>query len=134
MDSQSNQYDPVSNRGSVESRANEVEAMLERFKNTLPVNARPYFVASTANSLHDVIAKLTTSERIVINLSALAIFPLMGRSIYLNSTERVVVLIGGKHKILQGPGLHWVSANLYDRMYRKKYTTGKYSVVTVLFN
>lgn len=124
MEGQGNQYDAISTRKSVESRATEVEAMIDRFKNTLPVNARPYFVASTANSLQDVIAKMTPTERMAIDLSALAVFPLMFRSICLNSTERVVVLIGGKHKILHGPRLHWVSAILYDKMYRKKYTTG----------
>lgn len=100
-------------------------SMIERFASMLPENCKQYFVPSTSESLSEIIAQLSVSERLVINASACTIYPLLFRSTYLNSTERIVVLIGGKHKILQGPGLHWVSMNLYDRIYKTKYTTGQ---------
>ncbi len=99
--------------------------MLERYANMLPENSKPYYVPSTTHSLTDIISHLSATERMYINASALTLYPLFFRSMYLNSTERIVVLIGGKHKILQGPGLHWVSVNMYDRLYRTKYTTGQ---------
>ena len=101
------------------------EKNVDRFANILPENARTYYVSSTSKNLNAIISPLSASETFSINMSALCVFPLMFRSMYLNSTERCVVMIKGKHKILQGPGLQWVSANMYDKMYRSKYTTGQ---------
>lgn len=82
--------------------------------NSLPQNAQKYFKKQSGVTLDSLISKLTVGEHICRAIGSIPIFPLFFMT-YVNSNEIVPVLINGKHRLIKGPGYHWVSG-ISDKM------------------
>lgn len=85
-------------------------------RDSLPENAREFYLERTEKSFSDLVHKLSTAGQIWRTLNLIRIYPLSNLR-YLASNQCVTAVVNGEHRLYCGPGFQW-TVGLTDRMGR----------------
>lgn len=89
---------------------------------SLPENARQYYVEKTDKQIGELVYRLSCTEKMWRNINVLRIYPICCMR-YLNSNEFCCAIVNGEHRIYQGPGLHFV-VGLMDQIVGGNFVIG----------
>lgn len=82
---------------------------------SLPDNAKQYYVERSEKHVEDLCYKLSFGEKLCRGLNLARIYPLFSLR-YLNANEFCGAVVSGEHRLYNGPGFQWV-VGINDHMY-----------------
>lgn len=102
----------VSPRGNASVPADYSQQIYE----SLPENAKQYYVERSDKHVEDLCCKLSYGERLCRGINLIRVYPLFSLR-YLNANEFCGAVVNGEHRLYNGPGFHWV-VGMNDHMYQ----------------